>query len=72
MAELQAFFHMGGYAWYVWPSFLISLVVLMANVVHSRMQYKRVLRETANRVEALAQKQPRSANSETTTKKMIS
>ncbi len=56
MAELQTFFHMGGYALYVWPSFLISLIVLLANVMYSKAQYKRVLRETAVRAEALAQK----------------
>lgn len=56
MAELQAFFHMGGYAWYVWPAFLISLLVLVANVMFSKAQYRRVLRETAIRAEIVAQK----------------
>jgi len=56
VAELQAFFHMGGYAMYVWPSFLISLLVLLGNVMYSKSQYRRVLRETAIRVDALAKK----------------
>jgi len=56
VAEVQAFFHMGGYALYVWPSFLISLLVLLGNVMYSRAQYKRVLRETAIRVDALAKR----------------
>lgn len=69
MTELLAFFNMGGYAWFVWPAFFISLVVLLANVMYSKAQYKRVLRETANRVDALAQKQSHSANNEINTEK---
>jgi len=64
VAELQTFFHMGGYALYVWPAFLISLIVLVANVMHSKSQYKRVLRETASRVDALAQKKSQSQPSD--------
>jgi len=56
MAELQNFFHMGGYAWYVWPSFLISLFVLVANVWFARVQYRRVLRETTRRIAVQTQK----------------
>jgi len=56
VAELQAFFHMGGYAFYVWPSFLISLAVLAGNVMYSKVQFKRVLRETAIRADALSKK----------------
>jgi len=47
---------MGGYAMYVWPSILITLVVLIANVWLSKLQYKRVVHETKIRVNALAQK----------------
>jgi len=66
VAEIQSFFHMGGYALYVWPAFLISLAVLLGNVMYSKAQYKRVLRETAMRVEALADKKPR-----TTTRRKV-
>ncbi len=55
MSDVAAFFHMGGYAAYVWPSMLISLVVLLANVFISRAQYKRVLRQTAQRARAKAE-----------------
>jgi len=61
VTDLQTFFHMGGYALYVWPSFLISFLVLLANVMYSKSQYKRVVRETAKRAEALAQKKSREA-----------
>jgi len=47
---------MGGYAFYVWPSFLISLLVLLGNVMYSKAQFKRVLRETTVRSNALADK----------------
>jgi len=56
VSELQAFFHMGGYALYVWPAFLISFVVLLGNVLFAKAQYKRVVVETANRAAALSQK----------------
>lgn len=65
MSDLQAFFHMGGYAFYVWPAFLISLVVLVGNVMYSKVQFKRVLRETAVRADALAKKHSRNNSSHT-------
>lgn len=55
MSELTAFLHMGGYAAYVWPALIITLVVLLANVLVSRMQYKQVLRDTAMRAKARAE-----------------
>ncbi len=56
MSEIQAFFHMGGYAWYVWPSFLITLVVLVANVWLSRIQFRSALLDAKRRVVAQAKK----------------
>jgi len=32
---MQAFFHMGGYAGYVWPAYAIAAAVLIALVWHS-------------------------------------
>lgn len=55
MSELTAFFHMGGYAAYVWPALIITFIVLLANVLVSRAQYKRVVRETAMRAKAYAE-----------------
>lgn len=36
MESLRTFLHMGGYAVYVWSSYLLALVVLVVNVVMSR------------------------------------
>jgi len=59
------FLSMGGYAMYVWPAFFITLVVLVANVLLSKSQYKRVLKETGMRVEALAQSKATRSTSST-------
>lgn len=55
MSELTDFFHMGGYAAYVWPAFFITFIVLLGNVLISRAQYNRVLRDTAMRSRARAE-----------------
>jgi heme exporter protein D len=36
MKELGEFFDMGGYAAYVWPSYVLTLVVVVLNVVWAR------------------------------------
>lgn len=55
MSELSAFFYMGGYAAYVWPALFITFIVLLGNVLISRAQYKRVLRNTAMRAKVRAE-----------------
>jgi heme exporter protein D len=40
MAE---FFHMGGYAFYVWTSFGLSAIVLIVNAVIAVMHHRREL-----------------------------
>ncbi|MBO0615320.1 heme exporter protein CcmD [Thiothrix fructosivorans] len=45
MAE---FFHMGGYALYVWTSFGIAAVVLLLNIVLPLQQHREVLRRAAD------------------------
>jgi heme exporter protein D len=45
MAE---FFHMGGYALYVWTSFGIAFVVLLLNIVLPLQQHREVLRQAAD------------------------
>ena len=37
------FFHMGGYAFYVWSAYALVMTVLVGNVVLARSQHKRVL-----------------------------
>ena len=56
VSELATFFNMGGYAMYVWPSMALTFFVLLANVWFSKRQLKKVLRETAIRSKAHAQK----------------
>ena len=46
MAE---FFHMGGYAFYVWTAYALVLVVLVGNVVAARLGQKRLLERLARR-----------------------
>lgn len=55
MSDVATFFHMGGYAMYVWPSFLITFIVIFANVLFSRAQLKRVVHTTAVRAKARAE-----------------
>ena len=41
--SLNEFFHMGGYAFYVWTSYGITLLVLVANVVNPLRQRRKLL-----------------------------
>ncbi|WP_411728223.1 heme exporter protein CcmD [Methyloglobulus sp.] len=45
--SLQEFLAMGGYGFYVWTSYGICLVVLIANVVIPVIQRKQFLRQQA-------------------------
>ncbi|MBT3094181.1 MAG: heme exporter protein CcmD [gamma proteobacterium symbiont of Clathrolucina costata] len=47
---MSEFLAMGGYAVYVWPSFLLALIVLVANVVAPMQQRKRVLKDIARKL----------------------
>jgi heme exporter protein D len=42
--SLQEFFAMGGYAFYVWTAYGITLIVLAANIVIPIVQRKQFLR----------------------------
>jgi heme exporter protein D len=46
---MSEFFHMGGYAFYVWMSYGIALLVLVVNLVMPRRQHKDLLRRIARR-----------------------
>ena len=41
--NLDEFFHMGGYAFYVWTSYGIALLVLLVNVVTPLRQRRKLL-----------------------------
>jgi heme exporter protein D len=47
---MSEFLAMGGYAVYVWPSFLLALIVLVANIVAPMRQRKRVLTDIARKL----------------------
>ncbi len=37
------FFHMGGYAFFVWTSYALTLIVIVANIVAPIIQRKKVI-----------------------------
>jgi len=39
------FFNMGGYAFYVWTSYALTLVVVVANIISPIMQRKKVIKQ---------------------------
>ena len=45
--NLNEFFNMGGYAFYVWTSYGIALVVLLINVILPLRQRKKLLGDIA-------------------------
>ena len=47
MAELGEFFHMGGYAFYVWTSYALFVVVLTLNVAAPIRRAREVRRRLA-------------------------
>lgn len=56
MSDLQSFFHMGGYALYVWTSYGLALVVLLANVLVSARQMKSAKQQTLRKAQQQANK----------------
>lgn len=47
---MSEFFAMGDYAIYVWPSYLLASIILIANVVAPMQQRKRVFKEIARKL----------------------
>jgi len=45
--SIQEFFAMGGYAFYVWTSYGLTLIVLLANIVIPVVQRKQFFRQQA-------------------------
>ncbi len=44
---MQEFLYMDGYAFYVWGSYAIVSVVLLLNVIATRLQRRKILRDLA-------------------------
>lgn len=51
MNGLMQFLHMGGFAFYVWSSYGLALIVLIANAVLPVLCRRRVLREIRDHME---------------------
>ncbi|MEI6542027.1 MAG: heme exporter protein CcmD [Methylococcales bacterium] len=47
--SLEAFFAMGGYAFYVWTSYGVTLCVLLANIIIPIVQRKQFFRQSLKR-----------------------
>lgn len=39
------FFHMGGYAFFVWTSYGLALVIVLANIISPLLQRKKVIKQ---------------------------
>ena len=54
------FFHMGGYAFFVWTSYALTLVVVLANIISPMLQRKKIIARIKRAVkrEALINKAP--------------
>jgi heme exporter protein D len=48
--SLNEFIHMGGYGFYVWTSYGIALVVLLANIIIPARQRRKLLADIARTV----------------------
>ncbi len=51
MKSLQEFLTMGGYAAYVWSSYGIALVIMLANAILPGRQQRRLLNEIRRQVD---------------------
>ncbi len=44
------FLEMGGYAWYLWPSYALTLIVVVVNIVTARRALRAAQREATGRL----------------------
>ena len=45
--SFEQFLNMGGYGWYVWPSYGLTALVLLINCLSPMLQRKQLLRQLA-------------------------
>lgn len=50
---MKEFFHMGGYAFYVWGAYAVTFIVLIMNVLIPLRREQKLLRDIAQRAERL-------------------
>ncbi len=48
---MSEFFNMGGYAFYVWLSYGLTAVILIANIIVPKLNEKKVKRDLIMRIE---------------------
>lgn len=49
--SLAEFIHMGGYAWYVWPSYLFTAAAVAWMVIGARRAHRKALEVARKRLE---------------------
>ena len=54
--NLNEFFNMGGYGFYVWSSYGIALVVLLLNIILPVRQHRKLLADIARRARRAGRK----------------
>ena len=54
---MNEFFAMGGYAEYVWPSYALALIVLVANILAPMQQRKKTVTDIARKIRRARNKQ---------------
>ncbi|MFT5115410.1 MAG: heme exporter protein CcmD [Parasphingorhabdus sp.] len=47
---MSDFFAMGGYAWYVWPAYLLTLVVIVGNVIAAKTLLKQTKKQLLGKI----------------------
>jgi heme exporter protein D len=47
---MNEFFAMGGYAAYVWPSYALALIILVANIVAPMQQRTKIVTDIARKL----------------------
>lgn len=46
---MRQFLYMGGYAFYVWTSYALAFIVLMANLLNPILRERRLMRDLARK-----------------------
>lgn len=49
--KMTEFFNMGGYAFFVWTSYGITALVLVANIISANLRERQIKRDVAMRLE---------------------
>ena len=47
---MREFFAMGGYAAFVWPSYALAFIILVANIVGPMQQRKKIVNDIARKL----------------------